>query len=100
MKVWSKMSAEALIAPYINRIVTLINERSTAKLDICCEAGEVNVNIPHDLVEVPHIEQTMMIYWRKISMVHSSIGSTKTLARAEEAKVAMTEMLPEMHKVI
>ena len=54
------MSAQALIAPYINRIVTLINERSTAKLEICYKAGEVNINISHDLgvVEVPHIEQT------------------------------------------
>ena len=52
------MSAQALKAPYINRIVNLNNERSTAKLEICCKAGEVNVNISHDLVEVPHIEQT------------------------------------------
>ena len=54
------MSAQALIAPCINMIVTLINEKSTAKLEIYCKAGEVNVNISHDLgvVEVPHIEQT------------------------------------------
>ena len=54
------MSAQAIIAPYINIIVTLINERSTAKLEICCKAGEVNINISHYLgiVEVPHIEQT------------------------------------------
>ena len=54
------MSAQALFASYINRIVTLIIERSTAKLDKCCKAGEGNVNIFHDLgeVEVPHIKQT------------------------------------------
>ena len=56
------MSSQALIAPYINRIVILINERSTAKLEIYCKAGEGIVNISHELVEVPHIEQTTMTY--------------------------------------
>ena len=52
------MSAQIIIAPYFMRIVTLINERSTDNLEICCKAGEVNVNISHDLVEVLHNEET------------------------------------------
>ena len=78
------MSVQALIAPYINRLVTLINEKSTAKLEICCKAGEVNVNIFHDLgvVEVPHIEQTpkKTVYndmLKKNVNVSHSIGSRK-----------------------
>ena len=92
------MSVQALVALYINRIVTLINEKSTAKLEICCKAGEVNVNISHDLgvVEVPHIEQTpkKTVYndmlKKNVNVSQFNKLQKRALARAEEAKVAMT----------
>ena len=45
------MPAQTVIAPYIICIVTLINKRSKAELEISCKSGEGNINISHDQEE-------------------------------------------------
>ena len=92
------MSAQALITPYINSIVSRINEKSTAKLEICCKAKEVSVNISHILwvVEVTHIKKTPnKTAYNDILKKHVNVSQfhrlqKRALARAEEAIVAMT----------
>ena len=43
------MSVQALIAPYLNRFVILSNQNATAKPELSCAEGKVNVNIFHKL---------------------------------------------------
>ena len=43
------MSAKDLISPYLNRFVAINEQKSTAKLELCCKDGKVVVNFHHDL---------------------------------------------------
>ena len=43
------MSLQDLISPYLNKFVILFNENVTAKLELSCTEGKVNINIFHDL---------------------------------------------------
>ena len=45
----TKMSAEAYLAPYLNRFVILLRQNSTAKLELNCKSGQLKVNISHDI---------------------------------------------------
>ena len=43
------MSVKDLLAPYLNRFILLLNQNATAKLELSCTGGRVNVNMFHDL---------------------------------------------------
>ena len=43
------MSAKDLIPPYLNRFVSLNQQKSTAKLELSCIDGKITVNLLHDL---------------------------------------------------
>ena len=45
------MSAQEQFAPYINRFVALVRQKSVAKLELACKDGKVNINISHELGE-------------------------------------------------
>ena len=45
----TKMSAEAYLAPNLNRFVILLRQNSTAKLELNCKSGQLKVNISHDI---------------------------------------------------
>ena len=94
----------------MNISVTLNNEKSTAKLEICCKAGEVKVNISHKLgvIEVPNIELTpKKPTYNDILKEHVNVSQLnrlqkRAMARAEEVESAMThsKIILRMHKVI
>ena len=45
------MSAQEQFAPYINRFVALVHQKSVAKLELACKDGKVTINISHEVEE-------------------------------------------------
>ena len=43
------MSAKDLISPYLNRFVAINQQKSNARLELCCKDGKVTINLHHDL---------------------------------------------------
>ena len=46
------MSVQDQLSPYLNRFVTLLKNRASAKLELQSQGGKVTINIFHDLGEV------------------------------------------------
>ena len=46
------MSLQQLFSPYLDRFTTLLYQNATAKVELSCKDGKVNVNIFHDLGEM------------------------------------------------
>ena len=46
------MSVQDQFAPYLNRFIYLLHQKSSAKLEFSCQDGKVRINIFHELTEV------------------------------------------------
>jgi hypothetical protein len=89
------MSLQDHIAPYLNRFVILFHQNATAKLELSCTDGKVNVNIHHelgvikqDLPPTAHVKKTAYNEVLKKNMKPSQFNRLKrrAAARVEEAK--------------
>ena len=89
------MSLHDHIAPYLNRFVILFNQNATAKLELSCTEGKVNVNIFHDLGAIkqplpptPPVQKRSYNKVLKNNLKTSQLNRLKrrAAARAEEAK--------------
>ena len=45
----TKMSAKGYLAPYLNRFVILLIQKSTATLDVSCHKGQLKVKFNHNI---------------------------------------------------
>ena len=43
------MSVKDQLSPYLNRFVILCQQKSNVKLELCCDNGQVSVNLSHTL---------------------------------------------------
>ena len=43
------MSVKDQLSPYLNRFLILCEQKSNVKLDLCCDNGQVSVNLLHAL---------------------------------------------------
>ena len=50
------MAAIAQVTPYLNRMVTLVKQNASAKLEIHCKSGLLSVNFSH---EIGSVEETL-----------------------------------------
>ena len=90
-----KMSVQELISPYLNRFVILFNQNATAKLELSCAEGKVNVNIFHELGAIKQpLPPTLPVKktgYNEVLKKNLKTSQLKRLqrraaARAEEAK--------------
>ena len=58
------MSLQDHIDPYLNRFVILFNENATAKLELSCTEGKLNVSIFHDLGAVKFLSPPQQLLLR------------------------------------
>ena len=86
------MSVQDQLSPYLNRFVTLLKNRASAKLELQCQGGKVTINIFHDLGEVeetvpkPFLKPTYTdILKNNVNMSQQKRLQRRAAARAEEA---------------
>ena len=91
------MSAKDLFAPYLNRFVSLLNQKATAKLELSCKDGKVNVNLFHDMgdfvetsptsvQETPSYKEALKKGANKVSSSQMKRLHKRAVSRAEEAR--------------
>ena len=89
------MSVQELISPYLKRFVILFNQNATAKLELSCAEGKVNVNIFHELGAIKQpLPPTLPVKktgYNEVLKKNLKTSQLKRLqrraaARAEEAK--------------
>ena len=96
------MSAQEQLAPYLDRFVSLANQHATAKLEIVCKAGNVTVNITHDIGEIvkksPVDISKTSSYSEALKKSANGVNSSqmkrlekRAISRAEEARNAIKE---------
>ena len=79
------MSLQEQIAPYLNRFVLLLNRNASAKLEINCKEGRVNVNMSHDLENFAHTNP-LQIQVPNHAIMNFRLHK-RAAARAEQANV-------------
>ena len=91
------MSAKDLISPYLNRFVAINQQKSNARLELCCKDGKVTVNFHHDLGLVeeasprPKSDLLLPVYSdvlkKNINISQATRLQRRAETRAEEARV-------------
>jgi hypothetical protein len=89
------MSVKDQLSPYLNRFVLLCQQKSNVKLELCCDNGQVSVNLSHTLGVVSSTSPNEFPKKEKYSEVlkKKNIGTSqlnrlqrRAFERAEEAK--------------
>ena len=89
------MSVKDQLSPYLNRFVILCQQKSNVKLELCCDNGQVSVNLSHTLgvvsstspYEFPKKEKYSDVLKKKnIGISQLNRLKRRAFERAEEAK--------------
>ena len=89
------MSVKDQLSPYLNRFLILCEQKSNVKLELCCDNGQVSVNLSHALEVVSPTSPNEIQKKEKYSEIlkKKNIGTSqlnrlqkRAFDRAEEAK--------------
>ena len=82
------MAAVAQVTPYLNRMVTLVKQNASAKLEIHCKSGQLSVNFYHEIGSVEETPAKLSSTYSDVVKTNSQLKRLKKRAaeRAEKTK--------------